>query len=291
MQPFPARPGSATTTTGLGRPEERGFHRRREDAIRAGMTEDRDERAAARLHVAAPLAAGAAVPLDAAQAHYLRNVLRLGPGARVALFNGRDGEWSARIEAAGRRELALVAEAQTRPQPAAPDLWLLFAPVKRTRIDLIAEKATELGVAVLWPVLTRRTIVARVNAERLAATAREAAEQCGRLSVPEIRAPLALDRALASFPSGRSLIVCDESGRAPPVADVLGAAPAAGAWAILTGPEGGFAPDELDAVLKLPFAKPVSLGPLVLRADTAALASVAVFQALAGDWRRPRTTV
>jgi 16S rRNA (uracil1498-N3)-methyltransferase len=247
---------------------------------------------AARLHVTAPLGPDAAVALDEARAHYLRDVLRLGIGDQVALFNGRDGEWRARIDTLGKRGATLACAAQLRGQTVEPDLWLLFAPIKRGRIDFIAEKATELGVSLLWPVMTRRTNVGRVNVDRLAANAREAAEQTERLSVPEIRPPETLERVLAGFPSGRRLIVCDETGRSPPIARVVGdAAKSRGGWAILTGPEGGFAPDELDALLKLPFGTSVGLGPRVLRADTAALAALAVFQALAGDWSGPSDPV
>ncbi|HLY54237.1 MAG TPA: 16S rRNA (uracil(1498)-N(3))-methyltransferase [Stellaceae bacterium] len=250
------------------------------------------ESIAARLYVTVPLAAGAKVTLDEGQAHYLRHVLRLGPGDFVAVFNGRDGEWSACIFSLGKRDATLAVELLRRPQQQEADLWLVFAPVKRAPIDAIAEKATELGVSALWPVMTRRTVPARVNLDRLAAQARAAAEQSERLSVPEIRASVPLDKAIAAWPADRRLIVCDESGRAPPAAEVLAGAPASpGGWAILTGPEGGFAPGELDAVLKLASATSISLGPRVLRADTAAIAAVAVFQALAGDWRQARRPV
>ena len=244
---------------------------------------------AARLYVQAPLAEGLVVQPDTAQTHYLRHVLRLEAGAPLALFNGRDGEWRARLAVAARRGLSLIVEAMRRPQEPAPDLWLLAAPVKRAPLDLIAEKATELGIARLLPVLTRRSVVARVNVERLHAIAREAAEQSERLTVPEIAEPVALDRAVALFPPERLLLVADEGGGAPPIAEVLaGLGPLSGGAAVLTGPEGGFAPGELDAVLKLPFARPAGLGPRILRADTAAISTLAVFQALAGDWRRAR---
>ncbi|HVJ53808.1 MAG TPA: 16S rRNA (uracil(1498)-N(3))-methyltransferase [Aliidongia sp.] len=252
------------------------------------MIEEEDD-IAARLHVEAPLAAAAEIELDSAQTHYLRSVLRLAPGGHVALFNGRDGEWTAEIESLGKHKAMLRPRHQTREQEPEIDLWLLFAPVKRARIDLIAEKATELGVSRLVPVLTRRTNIARVNIERLAAHAREAAEQTERLSVPVVMAPQRLDEALASFPAGRRLILCDETGTAPPIAELLAQAQGKeDSWAVLTGPEGGFTPDELDGLKKLPFVNRVGLGPRVLRADTAALAALAVFQALAGDWRRGR---
>jgi 16S rRNA (uracil1498-N3)-methyltransferase len=251
--------------------------------------DEEDQDIAARLFVTAPLASGLAVPLDADQAHYLRAVLRLGPGGALSLFNGRQGEWRGRIVELAKNRGLVALEAETRPQGVERDLWLAFAPVKRARIDYIAEKATELGATRLLPVMTRRTNVARVNTERLAANAREAAEQTERLSVPVVEAPQPLGQFLDRFPAGRRLMICDETGTAPSIAAVL-ADPAAAAadWAVLIGPEGGFAPEELDALRKLPFVTAVGLGPRVLRADTAALAALAVFQALAGDWNTAR---
>jgi 16S rRNA (uracil1498-N3)-methyltransferase len=237
---------------------------------------------AARLFVTAPLAQGAAVPLDSDQVHYLRSVLRLGPGDALALFDGKAGEWLAVIESLGKHAGSARLARRTREQPPEPALWLLFAPVKRTRIDLICEKATELGTTRLLPVITRRTNVARVNTERLRAVAREAAEQTERLSVPEIAEPLPLDRALAAFPADRRLILCDETGAAAPLAAVL--AQGIPPLGVLIGPEGGFAPDELDGMRNLPFVTPVSLGPRILRAETAAFAALAIIQALVGDW-------
>jgi 16S rRNA (uracil1498-N3)-methyltransferase len=231
------------------------------------------------------LAAGGAVALDAAQSHYLRDVLRLGAGAELALFNGRDGEWRARVEALRKNGGTAIALRRSREQAAEPDLWLVFAPVKRARIDYLVEKASELGASALVPVWTARTNVQRVNLERLAAHAREAAEQTERLTVPEIRDPQPLDRLLGQWPERRRLLVCDETGTAPPIGEVLrAAAPAGGAWAILIGPEGGFSPIELERLAKHPNVSRVGLGPRVLRSDTAALAALAVFQALAGDW-------
>jgi 16S rRNA (uracil1498-N3)-methyltransferase len=239
--------------------------------------------------VTAPLGPGLAVPLDADQAHYLRAVLRLGPDDFLSLFNGRDGEWRGRIVELGKNRGLVAPEAQTRPQAPERDLWLAFAPVKRARIDYIAEKATELGATRLLPVMTRRTNVGRVNIERLQANAREAAEQTERLSVPAVAAAQPLDRLLDEFPAGRRLMLCDETGRAPPIGAALAdPALAAADWAILIGPEGGFAPEELDRLRALPFVTAVGLGPRVLRADTAALAALAAFQALAGDWNTAR---
>src|SRR5690349_1774797 len=174
-----------------------------------------------RLYVEDPLAEGVALGLDAQRAHYLRHVLRLEHGDAVALFNGRDGEYAARIDGFGKGWCSLTVGHRRRAQQAGPDVWLLFAPVKRTRIDFIAEKASELGAAVVWPVLTRRTDVARVNVERLRANAIEAAEQCERLDVPELREPRPLDRILGSWPAGRPLLVCAESGPARPLAAAL----------------------------------------------------------------------
>ena len=240
-----------------------------------------------RLYVTTDLAGGLSIGLEPSQAHYLRTVLRLEKGAVVALFNGRDGEWLGRIDAVGKGWCSVSLFEQSRPQDSVPDLWLVFAPIKRARLDFLIEKATELGVAALLPVQTRRTIVERVNLERWRANAIEAAEQTERLSVPDLAEPEPLDRLMARWPARRRLLLCDESGASPPIAEILGGA-APGAWAVLVGPEGGFAETELDALRKLPFVSAVGLGPRVLRADTAALAALAVLQALAGDWRAPR---
>lgn len=238
-----------------------------------------------RLFVDAPLSG--AVELDAARAHYLRNVLRLGPGARVALFNGRDGEVAARVERLDKRAAVLVVEAPRRAPAAEPDLWLLFAPIKRARVDFLVEKATELGVSRLMPVFTERTNVERVKDERLLAICVEAAEQSERLTVPVVAEPCDLPRALAGWPAERPLFLCAEAGAATPVAEAVAASTGRPA-AFLTGPEGGFSKGELDHLRQLPFVVPVSLGPRVLRADTAALAALACWQAAAGDWRAAR---
>jgi 16S rRNA (uracil1498-N3)-methyltransferase len=240
----------------------------------------------ARLYVGDALEAGRTVGLKPAQAHYLRHVLRLKAGDRIALFNGREGEWTAAIAGFGKGWASVDVGKRRRDQRPEPDLWLLFAPIKHARIDYLAQKATELGVSLLQPVITARTAVARVNVERLAANAVEAAQQTGRLTVPEVGVPRRLEEVLETWPPDRRLMFCDESGSGPPVAEALAAA-APGAhlpWAVLIGPEGGFAASELDALAKLPFVMPVSLGPRLLRADTAAVAALACWQAALGDW-------
>jgi 16S rRNA (uracil1498-N3)-methyltransferase len=234
-----------------------------------------------RLHVAADLGEGAAVALAEGQAHYLLHVMRARIGDRLRLFNGRDGEWAAEITGVTKRGVLVTARAPTAAQADVPDIWLCFAPVKKTPADYLAQKATELGATRLQPVFTRRTIVTRVNAERLAANAIEAAEQSGRLSVPDIAAPLVLEKLLAAWPEGRTLYFCDEGGDARPLAAVARPAPAA----ILTGPEGGFDPGERALIRTQKFAVAVTLGPRILRADTAALAALAVWQSAAGDGR------
>ncbi len=241
-----------------------------------------------RLYLEDELDEGREVGLDHARSHYLRSVLRLARGAALAVFNERDGEWLARIDGLGKGWCSLILGERLRAPGPEPDLWLVFAPIKRARIDFLAEKATELGAAVLQPVMTRHTAVSRVNLERLSANAREAAEQCGRLSVPEVRAPRDLDVLLAEWPTARRLLVCAEAGAARPIGEVLGeaaAAPpgAAQAWAVMTGPEGGYAQSELDALHQVPFVTLVGLGPRLLRADTAALAALASWQAILGD--------
>lgn len=243
-----------------------------------------------RLYVKADLGPGASVGLSPGQAHYLKHVMRMETGAALALFNGRDGEWLGRIEALRRGWCSVGLTRRRREQAREPDLWLVFAPIKRARIDFLAEKATELGVAALWPVFTRNTVISRVNTERLRANAVEAAEQSERLTVPEVFEPVALADLIARWPQDRRLVVCDETGAARPIAEALGAerrrgGGAAAGWALLTGPEGGLARSELDALDELPFVTRVALGPRVLRADTAALAALACWQALIGDWQ------
>ena len=240
-------------------------------------------RPSVRLFVEDDLAAGGTVGLAAAQSHYLHNVMRLGRDDEVAVFNGCDGEWRARIDGLGRGWCSLSLTEPTAPQTESPDLWLVFAPVKRARLDFIAGKATELGVSALWPLMTRHTSVSRVNTDRLRANAIEAAEQCGRMDVPEVMTPAPLADALAAWPTDRRVLLCDETGGGVPVAQALSSAPS-GPWAVMAGPEGGFARDELDALAKLPFVTSVGLGPRTLRSETAALAALVCWQAWLGDW-------
>jgi len=247
---------------------------------------------ATRLYAPEKLSSGHSVMLDAAQAHRLRNVLRLGPGSTIAAFNERDGEWRCEIAEIGRNRARLHIHEQVRVTEAAADLWLVFAPIKRARLDWLVEKVTELGAAALVPVWTARTQPERLNRDRLRAEAISAAEQCERLSIPAVHEPVRLDRLLADWPPDRALLVCDETGNGTPIAAALGdftVQPPVSA-AVLIGPEGGFAETELDALGKLPIVKRVGLGPRVLRAETAALAALAVFQAVAGDWHRARRT-
>lgn len=236
-----------------------------------------------RLFVEAPLAAGAAVPLDPAQGHYLTTVLRRKTGAGVLLFNGRDGEWSAALEGR-KRAAALVVGARVRDQTQATDLHYLFAPLKSARLDYMVQKAVEMGASRLQPVLTRHGQVARVNLERMRANAIEAAEQCGILSIPEIAAPAELARLLAARDAARTIVFCDEDAEIADPLAALSRVPPRSPLAVLVGPEGGFAGDERAMLLKLPNVVRIGLGPRILRADTAAVAALAIVQAVVGDW-------
>ena len=249
-----------------------------------------------RLHVSDPLYQGARLQPSADQARYLTAVMRLGVGDEVALFNGRDGEWRARVAQVEKRGCTLEAQALSRPQAAGPDLDLVVALVKRARLETIVEKAAELGARRVRLALTRRTNAAHTNVARLQAIATEASEQTGRLDVPEVTAPEPLARLLDGWEVGRRLMYCDEAGddpqaqwggergRAAPALQALAGAPD-GPWAVLIGPEGGFAPEEREAVRARAFAVPVSLGPRILRADTAAISALTLWQAARGDWR------
>jgi len=231
---------------------------------------------AQRLYLDADLTPDAELVLPAEQAHYVAHVIRLAVGEELLLFNGRDGEWRARRIAGGKREVRVQLLRQTRPQPAALSLEYAFAPLKHARLDYMVQKAVEMGAGILSPVITRRTQVARINMERMTANATEAAEQCGILSLPEIRPPRSLAEWLAELPAERVLAFCDESAsHADPIA-ALRAAPA-GPVSVLVGPEGGFAPEERERLL--PRAVVLHLGPRILRADTAAVAALALVEA------------
>ncbi len=242
-----------------------------------------DRRAKPRLYVGVDLAIGVTVELESAQAHYLRNVLRLTQGRHVVLFNGRDGEFQAEIATLGRNTCALALGHRLRPQDEPSGPRLFFAPVKRARLEFTVEKATEMGVDLLQPVITRRTIVHRLNADRLRAIAVEAAEQCERITLPTLAEPIALSSLPTAWPQGRHLLICAERGSAVPIAEAALNWRRSLALDVLIGPEGGFDEAELDALAKLSFATLVGLGPRILRADTAAIAALSVVQSLAGD--------
>ena len=249
-----------------------------------------------RLYLETPLAAGRPVPLAREDAHYVVNVMRRGPGDTLRLFNGSDGEWSARIVEASRKGAIVEPVEQTRAQAGVPDLWLVFAPVKRQKTDLIVEKATELGVAEIHPVTTARTQSDRIKFERFQAIAKEAAEQTERLDLPVIADLAKLDRVLDGWDPARTLIYCDEAGdetdapwggargRGKPMQAALAEA-GGGPSAILIGPEGGFSPEERDRLRSLDFVLPVTLGPRILRAETAAISALTLWQSSCGDWR------
>jgi 16S rRNA (uracil1498-N3)-methyltransferase len=238
-----------------------------------------------RLFVDSDLGAGQRVELSPPQSHYLTAVLRLKVGARLLVFNGRNGEWVATLAETHKRGAALAIDSQLRPQEAGPDLDYLFAPLKRSRLDYMVQKATEMGVATLRPVVTERTIAERVNGERMRANVVEAAEQCGILRVPKVEAPVRLDDLLRSWDPTRRIVFCDEENqRTGPLAALNGLV--SGPLAVLVGPEGGFSPRERERLLAQAFVLPVSLGPRIMRADTAAVAILALVNATLGDWRR-----
>jgi len=235
-----------------------------------------------RLYVDHPLAQGQSVPLSRDQAHYLFGVMRLGTGDTLALFNGRDGEFRASVAEAGKRGGVLLIDAQTRPLQMPPDLWLFFAPIKKARTDFIVEKATEMGAARILPVQTQFTNSERIRRDRLQQHAIEAAEQCGGTYVPQVADLQKLDKVLASWPADRRLIFCDEV--LVGARETLGAVDTGGKWAILIGPEGGFSETERARLTALPFVTRISLGPRILRADTAAVAAMTLWQSTLGDW-------
>jgi len=236
-----------------------------------------------RLFVDLPLGPESAPVIDGSAAHYLLHVMRAKVGDPLLLFDNRSGEWLASVAEAGKRSLTVRIERQTRPLERVPDLWLCFAPVKKARLDWIIEKATELGIARLQPVITERTIVERVKRERLEAQIVEACEQCGRTALPELAEPVKLPQLLTSWPRDRALLFADEAGGAP-LAATAAPAPAA----ILTGPEGGFTDREREALLAAPAVRRIALGPRILRAETAAIAAVGIWMAAHGDWQDDR---
>jgi len=233
-----------------------------------------------RLYVATPLAAGVQVELDAAQANYLGNVMRLKEGDQLLLFDGMSGEWLAEVVEAGRKRMRLIVGEPTKAQEAVPDLWLAFAPVKKGRVDWLVEKAVELGVARLQPVVTHRTIVDKLNLDRMRAHIIEAAEQCGRTALADIDEPVRLEAFLKARDPERAIYFADESG-GPPATTSITFGPAI----ILVGPEGGFTPEEASMIRAAPNSFAISLGPRILRAETAALAAIAAWMGRAGDWR------
>ncbi|WP_299352563.1 16S rRNA (uracil(1498)-N(3))-methyltransferase [uncultured Shimia sp.] len=239
------------------------------------------KQAKVRLYVEHPLGAGQSVPLEREAAHYLFGVMRMSEGDPVLLFNGTDGEWRCSVAEAGKRKGVLLCEEQTKPLRMPPDLWLMFAPIKKARTDFIVEKAAEMGAARILPVQTEFTNSERIRQDRLQAHAVEAAEQCGGTYVPEVTELQRLDKVLADWPKDRQLMFCDEAEVGSTAR--LGAA-SGEKWAILIGPEGGFSTAERDRLKALPFAHVVSLGPRILRADTAAVAAMTLWQQALGDW-------
>ena len=233
-----------------------------------------------RLYVDHPLGQGQCIALTAEQSNYLFAVMRLGPGAGVRAFNGHDGEWTATVARADKRKGALTVGTSSAPQVSPPDIWLLFAPLKKTQTDFVVEKAVELGVARLQPILTDFTNAERVRTERLQARATEAAEQCGATFVPDVAEAVKLATLLSAWPEPRGLIFCDE-GQSGHRAEMPDLPPPA---AILIGPEGGFSQAERTRIAALPQSRPISLGPRILRAETAAIAALTLWQACNGDW-------
>ncbi len=236
-----------------------------------------------RLFAPDDLTPGASVALSADQRHFLRSVLRLRPGDAVALFNGRDGEVWAEVEELGKARAVLRIRAMRRPFAAPPEIHLLFAPIKKSALDFLIQKGTELGVTDFRPILTRRTQSDRVRVDRLSATATEAAEQCERLERPTVHDPMSLESALQAWPDERPLLVCAEAGEARPLGAVAARLDASNGVGFLIGPEGGFADAELQRLADAPFCQSVGLGPRILRAETAAAAALAIWQSVAGD--------
>jgi len=253
------------------------------------------QKSKARIYVTDDLESGGTVSPSRDQAHYLSRVMRLVPGDAVVLFNGRHGEWWGTVHSIAKNSCTLSLGDQIRQQVDEADLWLAFAPLKKSRTDFLVEKATELGATRLTAVFTDHTDTGRVKTERLAQVATEAAEQCERLTIPEICGPLSLNDLIATWPEGRLLLIADETGGGQPIGELAASLRKPGthgrpAVGLLVGPEGGFSRSELDELKKLPFSMFIGLGPRILRAETAAIAALACIQSLIGDWhRRPRS--
>lgn len=240
---------------------------------------------APRLYLDLPFEPGAALALDKARQNYLGNVLRLSEGGTVLIFNGRQGEWTARVVNAGRRQIALVVDQIVRPQVPAGDLHYVFAPLKHARLDYVVQKAVEMGASHLRPVQTRRTQVTRVNGDRMRSNVIEAAEQCGLLALPQVNDLEGLSTVLETWPEDRLLVFCDEDADGDPLAALPEPGTDKRSLGVLIGPEGGFDPAERESLLAHPSTVRISLGPRILRADTAAVAALALLQARLGDWR------
>lgn len=238
-------------------------------------------RSAPRLFVETPLSAGMTLPIEGGQAHYLAKVMRVAPGDAVVLCDDSTGEWLARVTGAGKRDVMLEIERQTRAREAVPDFWLCPALLKKPNFDLVLEKATELGVGTIRPVLTRRCVADRLNPERARTVATEAAEQCARTALPELAEPAKLEALIRDWPESRALFFADETGGAPAAAAFAAHRGPAG---LLTGPEGGFDDAERALIRAHPAAVPISLGPRILRGETAAIAATALWMGISGDW-------
>lgn len=235
------------------------------------------------LYLPQPFQPSGIVPLEAEQCHYLNNVMRQKTGDTVRVFNGQDGQWDARIVELSKKTGSVQLVIQRRPQRQEPDIWLCFAPVKNAPINTLVQKATELGVSRLMPVITQHTVVTRVNTERLHKIAVEAAEQCERLSIPTIEEPIKLAKLLEGWSTERGLILCDESGQGQPFGQAM-VKDTHARHALLIGPEGGFSQSEFEMLRKQPYIIPVGMGPRILRADTAAMAALTCYQSTRGDW-------
>lgn len=243
-----------------------------------------------RLYISDTLSEEAYIHLPEEQSHYLRHVMRMREGETINLFNGRDGEWIAEIAILNKKTTSIRVISLHRPQASGPDIWLAFAPIKNAALHVIAQKATELGCSALLPIITEHTVIHQINTQKLLANAIEAAEQCERLTVPDVYPPQILHTFLETFPKDRILVCCDESGEGQPIFTALANIQAT-RFALLIGPEGGFSTKELDILHRHPHVVPVGLGPRILRADTAALAGLACLQAACGDWHAaPRFT-